>query len=76
MTYIFRFLRLKVPEVGGNIVSSSDARNDTFECFCKGHYPDNVQDVRNILGDQSHKENTIFRESGDDDYVKTICVGK
>lgn len=66
-------MRLKVPEVGGMIVSSSDARHETMNKMQK---PQSVQDVVNILGDQSGKEFTIFRESGDEDFVKTIAVGK
>jgi hypothetical protein len=34
------------------------------------------EDVINILGDQSDKEYSIFQESGGDDYVKTVAVGK
>lgn len=55
------------------IVSSSDARHETMNKMQK---PESVKDVVNILGDQSGKEFTIFRESGDDDFVKTIAVGK
>lgn len=68
----YRYLRLKVAEVGGMICSSSDQRLITmnqlpFRC---------CQDVINMLGDQSGQEFTIFREAGDDDYVKTVAVGK
>lgn len=66
-------MRLQVPEVGGMIVSSSDARHETMDKMQK---PESVKDVVNILGDQSGKEFTIFRESGDEDFVKTIAVGK
>lgn len=73
LTFYNRYLRLQVPEVGGMIVSSSDARHETMDKMKK---PESVQDVVNILGDQSGKEFTIFRESGDEDFVKTIAVGK
>jgi hypothetical protein len=39
-------------------------------------HPGSRKDVINILGDQSNKEYPIFQESGDDDYVKTVAVGK
>jgi hypothetical protein len=38
--------------------------------------PTTKEDVIAILGDQSDKEYSIFQESGDDDYVKTVAVGK
>lgn len=71
--YFHRYLRLQIPEVGGMIVASSDHRHATMEKMKK---PESVDDVINILGDQSDKEFTIFRESGDDDFVKTVAVGK
>ncbi|RZF48090.1 hypothetical protein LSTR_LSTR002156 [Laodelphax striatellus] len=76
--YIFhcnRFLRLNIAEVGGMIVSSSDARERAMQCICnKG--PANLNDVVKVLGDQSATEEfTIFRESGNDDFVKTVAVG-
>jgi hypothetical protein len=68
-----RYLRLQIPEVGGMIVSSSDCRQDTQAQMPR---PQTADDVINVLGDQSGKEFTIFREAGDDDYVKTVAVGK
>jgi hypothetical protein len=44
-----------------------------MKCF---PHPASRKDVINILGDQSNKEYPIFHESGDDDYVKTVAVGK
>uniref|UniRef100_A0A1B6DIH8 Peptidase C45 hydrolase domain-containing protein n=2 Tax=Clastoptera arizonana TaxID=38151 RepID=A0A1B6DIH8_9HEMI len=66
-----KYLRLKIPEVGGMISQSSDERLRTMNQLpfkCK-------QDVINMLGDQSGKDFTVFRESGDEDFVKTIAVG-
>lgn len=55
------------------IVSSSDHRHTTMEQMKP---PESVGDVIDILGDQSDKEFSIFREDGDEDYVKTVAVGK
>jgi hypothetical protein len=62
-----------VEEVGGMIVSSSDARH---EVASKLPGPFSIHQVIDFLGDQSHPEFTVFRESGPDDYVKTVAVGK
>ncbi|XP_046663653.1 uncharacterized protein LOC124356598 [Homalodisca vitripennis] len=67
-----RYLRLQVPEVGGMIVSSSNHRETTMQNMPE---PQSADDVIKVLGDQSDKEFTIYRESGDDDYVKTISTG-
>ncbi|KAJ1523424.1 hypothetical protein ONE63_001286 [Megalurothrips usitatus] len=67
-----KYLRLNIGEVGGAIVSSSDARHATQE---SQPAPTTMQDVVRLLGDQSHPEHTIFREAGDDDFVKTVTVG-
>ncbi|XP_054276013.1 beta-alanyl-dopamine/carcinine hydrolase-like [Macrosteles quadrilineatus] len=67
-----KYLRLQIPEVGGMIVSSSDSRHATQEGMPT---PKTADDVINVLGDQSGKEFTIFREAGDDDFVKTVAVG-
>lgn len=69
-----KYLRLQVPEVGGMIVQSSDSRQAAKERLGE---PKTIQDVINILGDQSEDDPilTIFREAGEQDYVKTICVG-
>ncbi|XP_026276957.1 uncharacterized protein LOC113205509 isoform X2 [Frankliniella occidentalis] len=67
-----KYLRLKIPEVGGMIVSSSDARHATMEAQPD---PFTLQDVIRVMGDQSHPEHNIFREAGDDDFVKTVAVG-
>lgn len=69
-----KYLRLQVPEADGMIVKSSDCRHAAKERLPE---PRTLQDVINILGDQSEKDKhfAVFRESGDEDYVKTVCVG-
>lgn len=54
-------------------MTSSDCRHAVMNTFL---HPSSRGDVINMLGDQSDKEYPIFRESGDDDYVKTVAVGK
>lgn len=54
-------------------MTSSDHRHAAMKRF---PHPASRKDVINILGDQSNKEYPIFQESGDDDYVKTVAVGK
>ena len=54
-------------------MSSSDARYATYE---SQKDTTTLHDVVRLLGDQSHPEHTIFREAGDDDYVKTVTVGE
>nr|CAD7613239.1 unnamed protein product [Timema genevievae] len=66
------YLRLQVPQHDGNIVSSSDRRQAAFMRLPE---PRSKRDMEIILGDQSDKEFSIFRESGDNDYVKTVAVG-
>nr|CAD7400886.1 unnamed protein product [Timema cristinae] len=71
MFHANKYLRLQVPQHDGNIVSSSDRRQ---AAFMKLPEPRSKQDMEIILGDQSDKEFSIFRESGDNDYVKTVAV--
>jgi len=54
-------------------MESSNHRHATMNSFPR---PTTKEDVIAILGDQSDKEYSIFQESGDDDYVKTVAVGK
>jgi len=67
-----RYLRLQIAEEGGEIMESSNHRHATMNSF---PHPTTKEDVIAILGDQSDKEYSIFQESGDDDYVKTVAVG-
>nr|CAD7265453.1 unnamed protein product [Timema shepardi] len=71
MFHANKYLRLQVPQHDGNIVSSSDRRQAAFMRLPE---PRSIQDMEIILGDQSDKEFSIFRESGDNDYVKTVAV--
>lgn len=59
--------------MAGLILDSSDARHEVFTRLGK---PTSGRDVVNMLGDQSHKVHTVFRENGGDQFVKTIAVGK
>jgi len=54
-------------------MESSNHRHATMNRF---PHPTTKEDVIAILGDQSDKEYSIFQESGGDDYVKTVAVGK
>jgi hypothetical protein len=54
-------------------MESSNHRHAAMNSFPN---PTTKEDVIAILGDQSDKEYSIFQESGDDDYVKTVAVGK
>ena len=54
-------------------MESSNHRHATMNSF---PHPTTKEDVIAILGDQSDKEYSIFQESGEDDYVKTVAVGK
>ncbi|CAG2054507.1 unnamed protein product, partial [Timema podura] len=72
MFHANKYLRLQVPQHDGNIVSSSDRRQAAFMRLPE---PRSKRDMEIILGDQSDKEFSIFRESGDNDYVKTVAVG-
>lgn len=66
-----RYLRLPIKEVTGPIIDSSNARHEVFTQLGK---PKTKADAINILGDQSGKIHTVFRD-GDDEFVKTIAVG-
>ncbi|XP_069701200.1 beta-alanyl-dopamine/carcinine hydrolase-like [Periplaneta americana] len=63
-----KYLRLQVPE-NESTMTSSNHRHATMKSFPK---PRNRKDVINILGDQSDKEYSIFRET---DVTQTIAVG-
>lgn len=66
------YLRLPVPEVTGLIVDSSVERHKTFNTF---KAPKTLNDVIRMVGDQSAKEHTVFREKDAKDIIKTVCVG-
>lgn len=66
------YLRLPVPEMTGLIIDSSVERMKTFNAF---KAPKTLNDVIRMLGDQSAKEHTVFREKDAKDIIKTVCVG-
>ena len=66
-------MRLKVPEITGVIIDSSNHR---MEAIKKHPSPKNRQDVINILSDQTDNDYRLFQEFGPEDYVKTIAVGE
>ncbi|XP_055304139.1 beta-alanyl-dopamine/carcinine hydrolase [Sitodiplosis mosellana] len=67
-----KYLRLPIKEVTGPIIDSSVARHEAFDRLGK---PKSKEDAVNMLGDQSGKVHTVFRENGGDEFVKTIAVG-
>lgn len=71
--YSGRYLRLPIEEVTGPIIDSSNERLRVFAGFgapkCKA-------DAVQMLGDQSAKEHTVFRENGGREFIKTIAVGE
>lgn len=69
-----KYLRLKVPEVTGFIIDSSNERMETFNT--KFTAPKTKEDVIKMLGDQSAKEHQVFVDKpGQEEFLKTICVG-
>lgn len=71
--FVRRYLRLPIKEVSGLIIDSSNARHEVFDRFGK---PKCKTDAINMLGDQSGKVHTVFRENGGNEFVKTIAVGE
>lgn len=67
--YIFRYLRLPVKEVTGLIVDSSTERHNVFSKFGS---PTSKSDIIQMLGDQSSKTHTVFRDAG---IVRTVAMG-
>lgn len=57
----------------GPIIDSSNERHSTFAKF---KTPKSKDDVIQMLGDQSAKEHTVFRENGSAEFIKTVAVGK
>lgn len=66
-------MRLKVPEVTGEIIDSSE---DRMAAICRHPAPKNRQDILNVLSDQTGKGYRVYQEIKEDDYVKTIATGK
>lgn len=69
---MFRYLRLKVPEVTGEIIDSSEHR---MAAICRHPLPKTRQEVIDILSDQTDKEYSVYQEIRPNDYVKTIATG-
>ncbi|XP_020290014.1 uncharacterized protein LOC109857766 [Pseudomyrmex gracilis] len=67
-----KYLRLKVPEVDGMIITSSVRR---MAAICKHPPAECRQDVIDILSDQTDNEFRVYQEIGSDDYIKTIATG-
>lgn len=67
-----RYLRLNVNEVQGPGIESSVERLNTFANF---PIPKSECDALVMLGDQSAKVHTVFRENGGDEFIKTVAVG-
>ncbi|XP_043674518.1 uncharacterized protein LOC122632105 [Vespula pensylvanica] len=67
-----KYLRLKIPEVKGLIIESSIHR---MEAICKHPPPKCLQDVLEILSDQTDSEYRVYQDINPDDYIKTIATG-
>lgn len=67
-----KYLRLKVPEVEGLIIDSSIHR---MAAICKHPQPKCVQDVLEILSDQTDKNFRVYQEINPNDVIKTIATG-
>lgn len=70
---VARYLRLNVEEVPGAGIDSSNERLCTFSSFPP---PKTKEDAIQMLGDQSAKNHTVFRENGGDEFIKTVAVGQ
>lgn len=57
----------------GPIIESSTERLDTFAKFKS---PKTKEDVIGMLGDQTGKVHSVFRENGGSEFIKTVAVGK
>lgn len=66
-------MRLQIEEVTGPIIDSS---NERHEVFLRHGVPKTKVDTINMLGDQSGKIHTVFRENGGDEFIKTIAMGE
>lgn len=73
-----RYLRLKVPEVGGLIVESSDSRHRVLEELKP---PKTKKEVVHLLSHQAEDNFTVFRDYKSNDAkarepIATIAVGE
>ncbi|KOC61454.1 Acyl-coenzyme A:6-aminopenicillanic-acid-acyltransferase 40 kDa form [Habropoda laboriosa] len=67
-----KYLRLKVAEVEGLIVDSSEKR---MNAICNHPPAKSRQDVLNILSDQTDDQYRVYQEINKEDRVKTIATG-
>lgn len=67
-----KYLRLKIPEVTGLIIDSSEKR---MEAILKHPPAKSCQNVVDILSDQTDDEYRVYQDIRKDDAVKTICTG-
>lgn len=68
-----RYLRLKVPEVTGEIIDSSEHR---MAAICRHSLPKTRDEVIDILSDRTDKEYSVYQEIKPTDFVKTIATGE
>lgn len=66
-------MRLKVPEVVGLIIDSSVHRMAAID---RHDQPKTLQDVMDILSDQTDDDYRVYQEIRPEDYVKTIATGR
>ncbi|XP_058808212.1 beta-alanyl-dopamine/carcinine hydrolase isoform X2 [Phymastichus coffea] len=67
-----KYMRLPVPEVDGLIIDSSIHR---MQAICRHSPPENLQDLINILSDQTDDDFRVYQEIQPSDFVKTIATG-
>ncbi|XP_044014646.1 uncharacterized protein LOC122856846 isoform X2 [Aphidius gifuensis] len=67
-----KYLRLKIAEVDGVIIPSSEHRMAAIQ---RHPAPKTRSEIVNILSDQTDNEYRVYQEFGPDDYVKTIATG-
>ncbi|KAJ8668718.1 hypothetical protein QAD02_010381 [Eretmocerus hayati] len=72
LSHCNKYLRLKVTEVGGLIIDSSDHR---MEAINRHSPPKTCQEVIEILSDQTDDYYRVYQEIRPEDYVKTIATG-
>ncbi|XP_076649599.1 C45 family peptidase tan [Halictus rubicundus] len=67
-----KYLRMKIPEVGGLIIDSSDKR---MEAILKHPPAESNQNVVDILSDQTGDKYRVYQDIRKSDPVKTIATG-
>lgn len=69
----FRYLRLEVSEIEGLIIESSIRR---MEAIKRHPNPRTVDEVIDILSDQTDDYHRVYQEIRPEDHVKTIATGQ